>query len=452
MKKLFLTFGVLSSLVLFGAGPLWAQSGRYVKAATLQLSVGDWTDVYLNGHEIVDQDPNMSKSKGYVTVELTTDQLCYFVEANCLGLEYSETVERRSDSDETDVTGDTLGVAYVLNITFSDNTSVMITSSDNGKHLNYHNGDKTVANPSGWADPDFDDSAWAPAKISAPSMSLAVTLIDPQTHKPASYLSTFKNDAMLVTHVGERWLFRQTFPLEVVNPPGCIQPRQKPKPTPKVQPTATPVPPRPTFTPVPPRPTFTPIPPRPTKTPTPYIPTPTSTPIPIVRHKAPPKIPTPTPIVIWTSTPTRVFHYRPRPTATPLPLPPAPTATPIRRYRPKPTRVPARVIPTATRIPQTAAALTMPETIVFVNPPVNIDVSFADGPGEYKLEIVDGQGNHVNTLYDKHVGYEKESWLSWDGKNDQGRLLPYGQYYALFSKDGTLIRRIALSWIPPDQQ
>ena len=124
----------------------------------------------------------------------------------------------------------------------------------------------------------------------------------------------------------------------------------------------------------------------------------------------------------------------------------------MRVHTKKPTATPTlEVIATATftSVPQETTG--MAATIVFVNPPVNIDASFADGPGRYKLEIVDDQGNHLITLYDKHVGFEKETWISWDGTNDQGQLMHYGQYYALFTKDGRLIQKIALTWIPPNQ-
>ena len=141
--------------------------------------------------------------------------------------------------------------------------------------------------------------------------------------------------------------------------------------------------------------------------------------------------------------------YVPQNTATAPPLlKKTPTFTPAKRK--KPTATPTRealATATFTAIPMEVSGSAA--TIVFVNPPVNIDASFADGPGRYRLEIVDDQGNHIATLYDKHVGFEKETWISWDGTNDQGELMHYGQYYALFSKDGKLIQRIALTWIPP---
>ena len=86
-----------------------------------------------------------------------------------------------------------------------------------------------------------------------------------------------------------------------------------------------------------------------------------------------------------------------------------------------------------------------------MSPPVNIYVNFADGPGRYKMELFDARGNLVKTLFDRQVGYEREIWLEWDGKNSQGQLLPVANYSAVFSKDGKILRTIVLNWIPNGQ-
>ncbi|HXL73975.1 MAG TPA: hypothetical protein VN963_10165, partial [bacterium] len=126
-----------------------------------------------------------------------------------------------------------------------------------------------------------------------------------------------------------------------------------------------------------------------------------------------------------------------------------PTRTP-EIVRKKKVVVSTQVLTTATFTPTASQDLSIATTITFANPPVNIDASFADGPGLYKLEIVNTQGVHLNTLYNKQSGFEKEIWITWDGTNDQGQLLRYGNYYALFSKDGALIEKIALIWIAPN--
>jgi flagellar hook assembly protein FlgD len=92
-------------------------------------------------------------------------------------------------------------------------------------------------------------------------------------------------------------------------------------------------------------------------------------------------------------------------------------------------------------------AASAPETIVFVSPPVNIQVSFADGPGRYRLEVQGPNGVPLKMLYDKKVTFDREAWITWDGTNEEGKLMPLGTYHAVFSKDGKVLKKIALQWI-----
>jgi hypothetical protein len=480
----FKTFAA-SLLLLVSGSSLWAQSDKYVVSAQLRISISqhELPDVYLNGHQIINSnsDAHLFDSKIDITQNFTTAQLCYFLNNNAIGVEVDQILGSVGDNDPA--MGATVGVAYYLKIVLSDNSVVWITSDDEPAHQRYVK--KGNDEPAGWASADYDDSSWDVVQTFKPT-AMSVTLINPQTNLVAKYYPTYKYSPELPTVLGDKMFFRKSFTMDVTTPPGCVAPRQKP-------PTKTPTPNKPTatFTPPPPPPaTATP---RPTKTPRPrptmtytFTPRPTKTPMPLRP----------------TSTPRPAFTARPaRPTATDTAVPafteapPEPTATPRPKARPKPTKTPKPRKPTATPtlyVPQdtptappvaaipthkplpvrkkkptptpvvkVAAVPTFtpipPEvesnaaTIVFVNPPVNIDASFADGPGRYKLEIVDDQGNHVNTLYDKHVGFEKETWISWDGTNEQGRLMHYGQYFALFSKDGRMIQKIALTWIPPSQ-
>jgi hypothetical protein len=126
-----------------------------------------------------------------------------------------------------------------------------------------------------------------------------------------------------------------------------------------------------------------------------------------------------------------------------------PTDTPLPTVKQKPTAT-MQVPPTATFTPvPTDTPEPIEVEIVVPNPPVNIDANFADGPGQYKVEIVDASGNHLITLFDKQLTYRKETWISWDGKNEQGTLMGPGRYYALFTRDGNLMRKIALHWFAP---
>jgi hypothetical protein len=421
---------ILTLSAFLGVLPLQAQEDRSVTGATLMLSVDDWTQVFLNGHQIAEFDPRTfsgdASQNGVQTIQLSGDQLCYFESTNVLALVMTQTLSKNSALNE----GNYLGIGYVLTVTFSDKKQSVYSSNEADQHLEFEVDSKTDPDPTDWTSQDFDDSGWHPAQGGKPSPALAVTLLNPDTHQPAVYLQCIKSgeDGIFGTLPGARVYFRRKIAMYVVPPPGCPQPRPPSKP----KPTATPVPPRPTatftftFTPTftwTPRPQPTRIPPpRPTATPIPRRPPPTAIPIHQVRYVPP----------TWTHT--RVYIL------------PTPTNTPRRRAWP--TAIPvvkAKPTETFTSVPVEVQA--MPETIVFVNPPVNIYVQFGDGPGQYKLEVTDAQGNHLKTLMDRHITGDEEQWLSWDGKNEQGQLMTYGEYYATFTRNGVLLRHIVLTWI-----
>jgi hypothetical protein len=384
-------------------------------------------------------------------------------------------------------------MAFALRVTLSDNSVVWVTTDEGQEDQIYVK--KGFPAPGGWASTDFDDSKWTASSMYSPTKK-GESLINPQTNLMTRCITTYMYAMDLLDRRGDKIYFRRSFNLNVSTGPNCVPPRDtRRKPTATftpVPPTATPMPPTATFTPAPPQPTWTPRPTatlRPTWTPRPratftFTPWPTWTPVP-ARPTATPRaairraLPTSTFTEVppaFTDTPLPAAPTatpRPRrrkPTATPTDIPEVPTATfpplakptrvryvpptatwtPVRVIRRRPTATPVvRVIPTATFTFVPQQDMGMATTIVFVNPPVNIDANFADGPGRYKLEIVDANGGHVHTLYDHQVAFEKETWLSWDGTNEDGHLMSYGQYFALFTKDGKLIQKIALTWIPP---
>jgi hypothetical protein len=89
-----------------------------------------------------------------------------------------------------------------------------------------------------------------------------------------------------------------------------------------------------------------------------------------------------------------------------------------------------------------------PETIVFTLPSINVYMGFRDGVGVYKLEVLDGLGRHLKTLFDQSVAAnQREAWASWDGTNDSGHQAGAGNYYVVLSKDGHFLKKIVLSWI-----
>src|SRR5665213_3134111 len=438
MKKLFKILTVILFVSISGA-PLWAQSEKYVVSAELRISLTHqlWPDVFLNGRQIIDSQDHVFDPASNIDQRFSKDQLCYFTGTNCLAIRVPQTL------GSTAGTNATIGLAYILKIVFSDHSTDWIASGQ-GKTSWVHV-KKNGRDPSGWTIAGFEDDAWAAAKTFKP-VSMAVTLINPQTRASAKYFPTFQDNANVYSTLGERMFFRSKFKMDITTPPGCGE-TAPPAPG-KVQsppsPTWTPQPistftPWPTFTP---RSTATPVPtatiapvwmPRQTSTPTPVW---TATPYANGRNKAPlaqpslasrfvisTQVPTSTPLPRIRLKPTRTFTF----TATPsLFIPrntPTRTSTPLIVQKKWPTATP-------TLITVPSQNLSIATTITFANPPVNIDASFADGPGLYRLEIVDAQGLHLNTLYNKQSGFEKEIWITWDGTNDQGQLLRYGNYYA----------------------
>lgn len=215
-----------------------------------------------------------------------------------------------------------------------------------------------------------------------------------------------------------------------------------PSPCVTVTPAARKNPPAPAslFTPLPaPSPTRTAIAlPTPTRraTPTPgstptWIPLPSPTPVP-TRPTPPVKVQArqvkirPTPAWVWRPTVT----HTPEPTAVRRPSPKvAWTATPK---------------PTASWLPP----LDKGNSIEFSEIPPNIYVSFADGPGFYRLKIVDSRGNLLQVIYDQRVVSQTDAWVGWDGKDAQGQEAPPGQYFVIFYKDGKALKSLSVVRTP----
>lgn len=225
-------------------------------------------------------------------------------------------------------------------------------------------------------------------------------------------------------------------------------------------------------TPIPIR-TRTPV-PSPTPWPT-YTPTDTPVPWPWIHQSASPdltwatRIPEPSPLPRSTSTfipanpkpsPTLV-RFVPKPTATQSPtrvvLTPRraipslthsimPTATTILNYpptlrrkpQPQPSPTPARLNPA--QLPSLDPSL----NVVFTEPPANIYITFADGPGRYQVEVVDDRGNALETIFDRKIVAESDAWVVWDGMNPKVKLVAPGQYYVILTKDGKALKRISV--------
>jgi flagellar hook assembly protein FlgD len=98
--------------------------------------------------------------------------------------------------------------------------------------------------------------------------------------------------------------------------------------------------------------------------------------------------------------------------------------------------------PTLVTAPRPAPA--QAQTVVFQRLPANIYISFADGPGVYRLEVVDDSGAHLRNLFEKRVVAQEDGWVEWDGRDDAGQNVPPGQYTVLYTKDGRELKRLIL--------
>jgi hypothetical protein len=112
---------------------------------------------------------------------------------------------------------------------------------------------------------------------------------------------------------------------------------------------------------------------------------------------------------------------------------------------PKPTSTPT---PPLVLTPPAAEA----QTIVFGAPPANIYMSFADGPGIYRLELFDGAGVFLGSLFEKRIVAQADGWAVWDGKTGGGREAPPGRYFVIFSKDGKPLKKIFITRTPVSRE
>ncbi len=286
LRTLILCFALLTC-----GSSVWAQSQKYVTAAQIHITATHLVmlDFFINGEPIVKSDDHSNDTVMDVTQNFTKDQLCFFLDDNCVAIKVLQSLENSTKTNAD------IGMAYVLKITLSDNSTTLITS-DQGLATQYHHAGNE---PSGWSTRDYHDTGWDQPILFDPT-SMATTLINPDSNAPAKYFKTFRDgdNNLMRSTLGEKFLFRRKFSMDVGAPPGCAPPTKTPEPALPVQVAA--VPPTLTFTPAPPKPTstFTPPPqatftftPRPqpptatftapfTLTPVPFRPTSTFTPMP----------------------------------------------------------------------------------------------------------------------------------------------------------------------------
>ncbi len=389
----------------------------YLKAVTFHVSVDDWADVWINDIPIVDSQPYTSSGKGPQAIAALPKSLCYFQRENILAIEVSDKAVSVMEP------GDSVGIAYILQMVFSDGRELLLTSDDSRDHTSHYIADRFAGEPRDWHKMTFNDEYWQKAYNTGPSIPYAALLNNPQTNQPVSFLSASSNSSRAQVG-GERHLFRRKFFLNIGDNPNCGSPAPRIEPLVVSQPDIR----HPVKIPTP-----TPIPP---PTPTPWvIKAPVMTPTPVRVNLPPPARPKIKTRFWNTFTPTPTFRLIPL--VKPKPVYKAPVMEPsVNQVIPS--------TPTLSFVPPEAE----PQTIVFDTPPANIYMSFADGPGVYRLEVFDESGRHFKNLFERKIVATEEAWAVWDGKNDQGAEAPPGRYFVIFSKDGKVLKNIFVTRTP----
>ena len=394
----------------------------YVVRAEILVSVDDVADVWLNGAPIMQKQPlTESKNGGPAVVRVDS---CLFKPSNLLAL-------RDTDTNPTNAS-----IAYLLKIVMSDGKIQTVSSRDSEKHKSFYVEDPKDSEPDGWWSPDFIDKGWhKPMNLGAYSSFLAM-INDQETGLSALYMSA--SDTGGPTQMtGERHLFRIRFPLDMAVSPACETPSPSATPTWTGTPTDSPVPTRtPTATPSFTR-TFTPT-KTPTPTRTPKIPTPTKTPVFRPTATLPPlrvvrqtwKTPTPTPTL---RPPTRT------PTVRIIPPTRTPTPPPVRRVILRPTATPTPHPPRA--LPQVTAGPPQ-DALTFERLPVTVNVTFADGPGTYTVDVLDAQGKFIKRIFEEKVVRNHDEWVDWDGTDGKGRTVGTGSFLLVCRKGDRELKRL----------
>jgi hypothetical protein len=283
-----------------------------------------------------------------------------------------------------------IGIAYVLRLILSDGSHQIFTSDETDDHQSLYL--PTALEPYGWQQPGFDDSQWSKA-YDCGHVPYAAVLLDPDGSQ-VSFLSA-SGTSPQVKRAGERHLFRFRFNMDVLPNPRCKT--SPPSPTPMALNDLEDF----------------------------------SEPSPVVPTLAP---------ATWTVTPT-LF---PNPiTAADGTMAAAPTFTPVPEFNGMEVHWVPAFPPTFTPEPQPSESIhTGP---VAVQPSISFNISFADGTGLYRLEVVDGAGNPIRKVFEQVINRNQEIWLQWDGKDEQGAPLPPAAYWLVYSKDGRILRKMALS-------
>jgi hypothetical protein len=398
------TYSLLLTLLLFVLGMDNTQAQMayaekpYLVSASIYMSVNTQADVWLNGIHIA-HCPHTTMALGPKTVLARPDSLCYFKKDNVLSI--------KLEGGKGASGGQFVGIAYAFSFTLSDGSSYVINSSSPGEHRSLYIPKRGTDEPDGWQDIRFDDSLWPLAKNSSEMIPDTASLSGSTFGGAAKFL-TASSTGYFIQHPGEKHLFRRHFGLDISVNPRCL-----PKPAALFRPK------------------------KPTSTFLASV-----TPVVIPTHKEPLAASPQLAKAPHQTTFSVLSPMKTWPTSTPTMTAPMPTVVPVES---NPT---ATVVPVATVHLLPTMVIQDDGAVVFGQSYANILVLFGDGPGYYKVEAVDSNHNHLKTLLNQRIINTSEMWLTWDGKDEQGKDVPVGQYFILCSKEGAVLQTILLRRAP----
>ena len=400
----------IASLGIFFLGVLPASAQvapRYLAAATIDLSVDDWGSIWLNGHPIVDQLPYTMEGAEPHEFKCLPEHLCFFQKENVLAIEVANAVKNAPPSE------DHAGIAYLLRMRFTDGTETVLSSGERDQNLSDYISDRYAGEPQGWHYYNFNDSGWAAALGNGGSVPYAAILTNPESRVKIPAISALSTQ-LTAQYPGERHLFRRKFSLQIDSNPNCFP---------------TPVSPAVRSNPSGVIPAFRPV-------PSPLV-------LPVLVQASPTLVP-PAAVKAVLGKPRLTHRRMPRSTPTlPWLFVPRTTAVPFEKNAPGLIPEPEATAPVTipTLAPLTAASAS---TSIFEETPANIYLTYADGPGLYRLIVLDAGGLQVREIFNKKVVAQEGEWVEWDGRGDLGRSLPDGIYSIVFYKDDKILKEIPI--------
>jgi hypothetical protein len=408
---------LLAVLFFLGTSPILAQnvySKPYLVSASIYMAADAQADVWLNGIHVA-HCPHTTMAASYKTFEAKPRSLCYFKNTNVLAIKLMGS--KRSADDHF------IGVAYAIRFRLSDGSFWMVNSSTARANRCFylpHREDE----PDGWEKVGFDDSGWQTAQSSGDMIPNTASLAGGYLGGAVGFL-TASNNGYFVQYVGEKQLFRRYFSLDIGVNPRCLQSELAPPS--QVWPNVLPVVNYSATSAVAQKISITPE----------VLPA----------HQQPlqaaPQLQHP----LYGSNFALILRPAQIGSASSLENPyPVASIMPSPSTSPNPSNAGSNIqvnTPSVqtTRVEDDGA-------IVFGPSSANILVTFGDGPGLYKVEAVDENSMHLKTLLNQRIITDAETWLTWDGKDDQGNGVPAGRYYILCSKAGTVLQKILLRRVP----